>query len=128
METWIAYISAAVVIVGVSLTLWSRFREHRENSRGWRIGFEPVGIRYEEKKKDGAWVSLVIRGTPRGHGLGALLIPTDAVWDSRYPDWARGRREEILSRVKSESEALPFLEEAIQPPQTTTGSCAPSRV
>jgi len=111
METWITYISAVIVFIGVTLSAWSKIREYRKNRRGWSIGFEPFGIRYRQKIREGLWDSLFIRGTPQGHGLGELLIPTIEVWDSRYPEWARGRLEEIVSRVQSECPALPFVEE-----------------
>lgn len=121
METWITYVSGALVVIGVALTLRSKIRDHLENRRGWRTSIDALGLRYEEKKEDGRWDSLLIRATLRGHGLGDLLIPSESAWDSRHPDWARGRREEIVARVRTEAPALPFLEEPIQASETTRG-------
>jgi len=121
METWITYISAVIVVIGVSLTVWSKIREHREDRRGWRTSFDTFGLRYAEKKEGGRWDSLLIRATLRGHGLGDLLIPSESVWNSRHPEWARGRREEIIARVRTEAQALSFLEEPIQSPEPMSG-------
>jgi GNAT superfamily N-acetyltransferase len=116
METWITFVCAAVVTVGLVGIAWSRIRDYRESSRGWRTAIELGGIRYEEKK-DGVWNSLLVRATRRGHGFGELLVPTDAIWNSRHPEWARKRREEIIARIRSEASALPCIEEPIQQPQ-----------
>ncbi len=37
-----------------------------------------------------------------GDTLAILLVPATEEWDTRYP-WARGRRQEVLSRVATET-------------------------
>jgi len=111
MEKWITYICGAIFVIGLTLTVRSKLREARENRRGWRLDLDPWGIRYEEKNPEGIWSSILIRATFRGHGFGEAHVPADEVWDARFPAWARGRREEIVSRMQSERPHLPFVTE-----------------
>ncbi|MEJ1973879.1 MAG: hypothetical protein WDM96_15875 [Lacunisphaera sp.] len=121
MPVWLTYFFGAIVAVGITLALLSEIRETRENRRGWRLGRDTWGVRYEEKTKEGVWDSLLIRATLRGHSFGEAHVPLDAVWDPRFPAWAHGRREEIVSRIRSERPKLPFVDEdPNQPPRAAS--------
>ena len=71
METWLTYSCAVVVFVGVTLTLWSKIRQARENSRGWRTSIDTWGIRYEESIPKEA--KLMSRGISQARMQGVLF-------------------------------------------------------
>jgi hypothetical protein len=85
----------------VSWITGSRLRHrHRLRVRGWvacREGRDDVA--YSE------WVEGNVRrltiigelGTPH-----AVYIPSDDAWERTVPEWARGRRTEIIDRVKAD--------------------------
>jgi hypothetical protein len=92
--------SFAIIIVGVLAEAW-RVRRRNEK-RGWRVQCaSPVGWAYEEMR-DGVWEGITFpelgdyRESPHVIDLGAA-----PKWTA-YPDWMRERREEILTRVRSE--------------------------
>jgi hypothetical protein len=54
---------------------------------------EVVGTKIEEVVIDGE----ILAGKPHH----ALYILSPSEWDRQYPEWARGRRDEILQRIRS---------------------------
>ncbi len=70
--------------------------------RQWRVGHEGRDRMFYEEWRDGTWHRLAIDGemlTGRAHHV--IYFPTPETW-ATAPEWARERREEIVSRIKSE--------------------------
>lgn len=69
--------------------------------RTWRCGHQGKDLLYYEEWGDGQWRRLVIDGELLAardpHHL--VFLPSETDWQ-RLPDWARGRRAEILQRVR----------------------------
>ncbi|PAW70615.1 MAG: hypothetical protein B9S38_07465 [Verrucomicrobiia bacterium Tous-C4TDCM] len=68
-----------------------------EPTKGWRVGHEGRDSMYYEEKHGGSWRRIRIDGemlTGRAHH--AIYFGS-----IRFPDWAEGRREEIIGRIKS---------------------------
>lgn len=88
-------------ILLIVLLMISLFTRRKKQIRGW--GIKKVGtskIDYQERDSDGKWRSLTFEyemysaKVPRH----ALLVPKN--WDD-FPYWAHGRKQEILTRIKS---------------------------
>lgn len=74
----------------------------------WTLG--PKDCRYEERTPTGRIQFLPFVREILGDGYPApsrVHLPSEAEWDDRVPQWARGRRAEIVKRI---SEALPNAE------------------
>ena len=74
---------------------------------GWRVGHRGRDAMYYEELVGGEWRRLDLDGemlTGRAHH--AIYLGSNEQWQRR-PEWARGRRSEILARLKS---ALPIPE------------------
>jgi hypothetical protein len=65
------------------------YRIYRHNRDQWV---------YEERTQEGRQ-SLVLDGEMMSRGPDPLYVPDDTGWRLTVPVWARGRRDEILSRV-----------------------------
>ena len=68
--------------------------------RGWEI--LPVGrdqIKYVEQGTKGIVFYAELMG--RGPVNRVIYVPNAEVWNISVPDWARGRRGEILARMKT---------------------------
>lgn len=66
----------------------------------WRVGH--VGrsaVYYEERHGDG-WRRIELEGEPTSGSRYVIYFGTRAQWESE-PEWARGRRAEIIGRLKS---------------------------
>ncbi len=66
-------------------------------AQGWRVGHEGRDAMFYEEKHGGSWRRVPIDGemlTGRAHHV----IYFKSI---RFPDWAEGRREEIIARIKS---------------------------
>jgi hypothetical protein len=65
--------------------------------RGWRVGHEGRDSMYYEEKHGGSWRRMRIDGE--------MLMgrPHHVIYfgSTRFPDWAEGRREEIIGRIKA---------------------------
>ena len=96
-----AVLGAVVLLTaaGVVRGLWYQRSVRRT---GWNIRHDGLHvIRYSEFVRlnieeiviDGE----ILVGTPHH----ALYIYGPAEWDRRYPDWAHGRRDEIVRRIRS---------------------------
>ncbi|MBX3024979.1 hypothetical protein KF840_08730 [bacterium] len=70
--------------------------------RGWRVGHRGRDGLYYEERHWGVWRRIDIDGemlTGRAHHVVYFASPER--WQ-RYPAWARGRRDAIIARIKSE--------------------------
>jgi hypothetical protein len=64
-------------------------------AQGWRVGHEGRDMMFYEEKHGGRWRRIPIPGemlTGRAHHVIYFA-------SIRFPDWAEGRREEILARI-----------------------------
>lgn len=71
-------------------------------NKGWRVGHRGRDTMYYEEFREGAWHQIAIDGemlTGRAHHVIYFASPDQ--WE-KYPEWARGRRGEIIARIKSE--------------------------
>jgi hypothetical protein len=102
----------AVAIVGLVL-VWVAARAlqaKRRRGNGWRVGHVGRDGMFYEELHDGKWERLDIDGEML-HGTKAhhvIYFATEAAWP-RHPEWARGRRTEIVERIKSKF-APPYYE------------------
>jgi len=46
---------------------------------------------------------------PTAHGRPILYVPSPHLWPSKVPDWASGRREEILQTIQRETPQMNFV-------------------
>lgn len=71
-------------------------------TRGWRVGHSGRDQMYYEELLGGAWQRIAIDGEMlMGPAHHVIYFASPEKWQS-YPEWARGRRDEIISRIKSE--------------------------
>jgi hypothetical protein len=73
---------------------------HDENG-AWRVGHKGRDMMYYEEQIGGDWQRIDIDGemlTGRAHHV---IYFADAETWTRYPEWARHRRDEIIERIKS---------------------------
>ncbi|MGH9967572.1 MAG: hypothetical protein ACREBG_07025 [Pyrinomonadaceae bacterium] len=75
-------------------------RQYSLSRRGyWARRAGRDSIRYEEKR--GRSVEhVIIDGEMMAVGPHVIYVPTDEEWKKSAPEWAQGRRDEILERVK----------------------------
>ncbi|TAG08484.1 MAG: hypothetical protein EAZ42_10525 [Verrucomicrobia bacterium] len=74
----------------------------REIDRGWRVGHHGRDLMYYEESNGGDWRGIQIDGemlTGRAHHV--IYFASAESWHS-YPEWARHRRDPIITRIKSE--------------------------
>ncbi len=73
----------------------------RQAPRNWRVGHEGRDSVYYEELRDGAWRRLAIDGEMLiGRAHHVIYFGSRAPWNAQ-PEWARGRRDEIIARIKS---------------------------
>lgn len=66
----------------------------------WRVGHQGRDHVYYEEWGDGAWRRIEIGGEMlMGRPHHVIYVPSPERWLT-YPDWARGRRDEILERLR----------------------------
>lgn len=56
-------------------------------------------VEYEERDAGGVQ-RLTIRGELMAYGPSVLYVPTEEEWANEMPEWAQGRRAEILENVR----------------------------
>lgn len=66
-------------------------------AQGWRVGHEGRDSMFYEEKHAGRWRRIPIPGEML-MGRAHHVIYFSSI---RFPDWAEGRREEIIDRIKS---------------------------
>jgi hypothetical protein len=81
--------------------LYNFFRRGAQK-RDWNVGHRGRDGMYYEEFRDGEWHQIEIDGEmligPAHH---VIYFASPEHW-LRYPEWARGRRDEIIARIKSE--------------------------
>jgi hypothetical protein len=73
-----------------------------EGRRGWRVGHQGRDRMFYEELRDGTWERIDVDGemlTGRAHHV--IYFASPERWQA-YPEWARGRRAEIIARITSE--------------------------
>jgi hypothetical protein len=100
---WIVVVPVGLVAIAVTAAVLRGFLYRVSVRRaGWNIRHdglhvirysELLGSKVEEIVIDGE----MVHGTPHH----VLYVPAAPEWDQRYPDWARGRRDEIVRRIRS---------------------------
>ena len=89
--------SAVAVWIGIALVR-AKFQKKREHQRGWRVGHIGRDSMYYEEFNTGAWHRIDLDGemlVGKAHHViyfGAL----------KFPEWAKDRHDEIITRIKSE--------------------------
>lgn len=97
-------ILAALLVVVVVRGFFSKRADPAEEdlARGWRVGRVGRDEMFYEEFSDGTWQRITLYGDMLC-GAGAhhvIYFPSPGDWES-MPGWARGRRDEIISRMKS---------------------------
>lgn len=94
-ENVIVAIPLLLVAAGFAVAAFHRIRFL---IRGWTIrGQGRDRIQYVERGNCSIVLDAELMCGPLHR---VISVPTAANWDSKVPDWARGRREEILARLK----------------------------
>lgn len=71
----------------------------------WRVGHRGRDMMYYEENVNGRWERLDIDGEMlMGQAHHVIYFASKERWES-YPEWARHRRTEIITRIKSEFRA-----------------------
>lgn len=71
--------------------------------RGFRVRFSgPEILLYEEATVGGKTRHLKFRYGPIAKGKLGIYWPSQEAWQREMPDWAKGRREEILDRIRQD--------------------------
>ncbi len=99
----VTYGIISVVVIGGLVSCWLIF-EHIEY---WRLGYRMRKVRgddwlYDEHVSHGPARLLPCRRKVVGRGYPAqseIRVMSEASWDTVAPDWARGRRSDILERI-----------------------------
>jgi len=88
-----------LLICGLINSLLARRKDRRRGWRAGRIGRDEI---YYEELRGGSWQKIIIHGEmlttkkPKHR----IYFTSAGEWQ-KHPDWARDRRDEIFSRVKS---------------------------
>jgi hypothetical protein len=73
----------------------------QDESEGWRVGHTGRDMMFYEEKLGGRWERLEISGEMLTGAAHHVIYFRGAEGWEAYPDWARGRREEIIARIKN---------------------------
>lgn len=73
--------------------------------RDWRVGHQGRDEMYYEEHRDGTWQRIRVSGEMlMGRAHHVIYFDSPQVW-LNHPAWAQGRRDEIITRIKSEFRA-----------------------
>jgi hypothetical protein len=76
-----------------------------DKARGWRVGHQGRDSMYYEESHGGNWQRIAIDGEMlMGRAHHVIYFASPERWQG-YPEWARDRRDEIISRIKSQFRA-----------------------
>ena len=109
-----AFFAAALGLLTLTLTAilarWT-FVAVKESRRGWRIrpnAHLQLGVWSYEEKRNGQWTEILIHERPYSpKAPHTIELCSPEGWND-FPDWARTRRSEIISRIKSELSSPDF--------------------
>ena len=93
-----AWVIGAVSLWIIVVLIRMRRQKKRDVQRGWRVGHVGRDSMYYEELRDGAWRRIAIEGELLD-GKAHHVIYFRSL---NFPDWASGRSEEIIGRIKSE--------------------------
>lgn len=101
---WFCLIFVSLIIaVGALVSFWILMSHIQFRKRGYQVNWltkdEWV---YEERRSDGSVEYLPLSREVTGDGYPApcsVHIQSEESWDRQAPQWARGRRTEILNRI-----------------------------
>ncbi|MBX7247381.1 MAG: hypothetical protein K1X53_17950 [Candidatus Sumerlaeaceae bacterium] len=98
---WIFAAGAATLCIWVMVS--KVLRSKRAKRRGWDVGhFGRDEIRYRELRGD-RWEQIIIYAEMCvGKPHHVIYFGNHDYWEKNYPAWAAQRREEIVSRIKSD--------------------------
>jgi len=110
---WLVKIASLIVGVGGLVWFWLILAQVEFWQKGYRVtaispkewlrwSLGPKQWAYEERASDGRVLRLPFVRVILESGYPArseLRFPSEKVWDVQVPDWAQGRRAEILQRV-----------------------------
>jgi hypothetical protein len=94
-----AYVFGTLALLLVTGLVRGHRQRKLERARGWRVGHAGRDAMYYEEFREDGWQRMEIDGE--------MLVGTKAnrviYFDNlQIPEWATGRRDEIISRIKSE--------------------------
>ncbi|MCP5521978.1 MAG: hypothetical protein H7A46_10575 [Verrucomicrobiales bacterium] len=97
-------VAPAVYVVLISCIVAARTRfALRLRRRGFRVRFRgPEILAYEESAAGGDTRHLQFDYGHVSPGKLGISWPSEEAWQRRAPDWAQGRREEILARIRED--------------------------
>jgi hypothetical protein len=73
----------------------------RDGEEEWRVGHTGRDCMYYEEYREGRWERIEISGEMlMGPAHHVIYFASREQWKA-YPEWARGRRSEIIARIKS---------------------------
>jgi hypothetical protein len=91
--------------VGAWILIAWRREVARRARQGWWVttggGAEDISADYHEGAADRK-LSLYGYGTEEQRRARWVDVPTEEEWDRKMPEWARGRRREIVTRIRAE--------------------------
>jgi len=94
---------ASVIVYFVLRRVRSSWRLRKQ---GYRIVWHGRDSFYYEELADGQRRRAVMECELESKGPRILRLPATEDWHWKMPEWARGRREEIVERVRSELKAM----------------------
>lgn len=90
-------IALMIVVILIRGNGKGRTKTPANSAQGWRVGHEGRDMMFYEEKHGGRWRRIPIPGEML-MGRAHHVIYFASI---RFPDWAEGRREEIIARIKS---------------------------
>lgn len=123
-STPIVAICIGLLLVLVSRKVRAEFGSapaHRgpsDKARGWNVGHQGRDSMYYEESHGGDWQRIAIDGEMlMGRAHHVIYFASPEKWQG-YPEWARDRRDEIISRIKSQFSAPDYEYHGDGPPGT----------
>jgi hypothetical protein len=107
---------AALIVAGFGVVAfwvaWKKIPErfghravHEEAMKQTKVEVGFRFIKYTEGDND-----LTLDWEPAGEGKPPIAyVPSERLWNIEMPDWAKGRREEIMRTIKAETAHMKFV-------------------
>ena len=96
--TLVLTVLGALVLIGLIRGFLIR---RADLERGWRVGHQGRDSMFYEEMIDGRWERIPIDGEMLcGDAHHVIYFPSESEWNA-MPDWTRGRRSEIVARIKT---------------------------